>query len=117
MRRSVVTVLIPLLLIPIGVGVAAPAKHAKVKHPMHAARVHPQPPKDTFHFPEAVSEARIFQIPDDASLPSGRSPPEAKQAEPTTADAGTTPAQLDCTKDPKDPRCHAATIQARPIGR
>lgn len=119
MRALIVAGLILPLLNPMSATEAAAINHSKGKHLHHAALNHPQPPQDTPHYPEEVSEARIFQIPDNASLPSGRPPPEVKQAEPTTATAapGSTPGQADCIKDPRDPRCYAATIQAHPIGR
>jgi hypothetical protein len=79
MRPSIVAVLIPLLLNPVSFTEAATVNHSKAKHPVYTAHGHPRPPKDTPHFPEEVSEARIFQIPDDATLPSGRPPPELKQ--------------------------------------
>jgi len=124
MRPSMVAVLIPLLLNLGSFSEAATVDHSKIKHPVHTAHGHPLPPKDLSHFPEEISEARIFQIPDDATLPSGRPPPELKPTATTTnalvpsTPAATPPAAaIDCTKDPQNTACYTATIQARPVGR
>lgn len=106
MSQSTIVVLMLLLLYP-SLTQAAPAGHAKAKHSVHRVHGHPQPPNNVSRFANDGSEARIFQIPDDAKLRSGMLPPEGKPTAPPKAVSSatsTSPTAIEC-KDPRDPRC------------
>src|SRR5262249_17432677 len=123
MRSSLLAILVLLLLASPSWARTYSPHHVGPPHHVHRVHLPPPAPVDQGHFPEDPSEARVFQIPDDVTTPEGHPPPEVKQAEPAANPlepnkAASNPASpassADCNKDPSNPLCYTATIQARP---
>jgi hypothetical protein len=116
-RLLVLATLVPLLLATGSSAQQGPASRSTVHHRTHAAQQRHQEQNDPVGQPANLSEGRVIQIPEDATLPLGVRAPEVQAttgtAKPETK--GKANAPIDCSgENASSPACYTATQQGTP---